>query len=111
MIREDIQQESGSLEKEETIWESLWKRPIRPKIQDFLYKSIHGTHKIGKYWLNIESLDTRSQCTTCETVESLEHILTRCHSDTRSSIWNTARELWPFGEDLWPNITLGTILG
>lgn len=111
MIRAEIQQVSGELERDETIWESLRRQPVRPKIQDFLYKSIHGTHKIGRYWLNIENCNERCQCTTCNEDETLNHILTECPSTTRTTIWAAAQDLWPYEDALWPRISAGIILG
>ena len=110
-IRVDLQNASGELETDSAIWEILRRQPVRPKIQDFLYKSIHGTHKIGRYWLNIENCNDRSNCTTCDEIETLDHILTECPASTRSVIWTAARNIWPHDDELWPAITLGTILG
>ena len=53
----------------------------------------------------------RSKCTTCEEVETLDHILTECPANTRSVIWTAAHNIWPHDEELWPAITPGTILG
>lgn len=111
MIRADLQQISNELETDAAIWESLRRQPVRPKIQDFLYKAIHGTHKVGRYWLNIENCNERCQCTTCNDDESLDHILTECPSTTRTTIWAAARDLWPYDDALWPRISLGIILG
>lgn len=110
-IRTDIQQQKGDLETDESIWRSLNSQPIRLKIRDFLYKSIHGTHKIGRYWLNIENLHSRCECTTCGSEETLEHILVECPSDTKTLIWDAARNLWPHDNELWPDTSLGIILG
>ena len=110
-IRSDLQQFNGSMETDEAIWGSIRSQPIKPKIQDFLFKSIHGTHKIGRYWLNIENLSERGRCTICNQDETLEHILTECLANTRAKIWDAARDIWPYDENLWPPITLGIILG
>lgn len=110
-IRVDLRHCNGELETDGAIWESLRRQPVRPKIQDFLYKSIHGTHKIGRYWLNIESCEDRCKCTTCNEEESLDHILTECPANTRTTICTAARTIWPYEEELWPPITPGTILG
>ena len=110
-IRSNLQQFNGSMETDEAIWGSIRSQPIKPKIQDFLFKSIHGTHKIGRYWLNIENLSERGRCTICNQDETLEHILTECLANTRAKIWDAARDIWPYDENLWPPITLGIILG
>lgn len=76
-----------------------------------MYKSIHGTHKIGRYWLNIENLTERSHCTTCDKDKTMEHILTGCPANIRSTVWTEANDIWPYDNDLWPQITPGIILG
>ena len=94
-----------------TVTGSIRSQPIKPKIQDFLFKSIHSTHKIGRYWLNIENLSKRGHCTICNQDETLKHILTDCLANTRARIWDAARDIWPYDENLWLPITLGIILG
>ena len=111
LIRRDIQQQNGELETNEAIWQSLKGHLIRLKIQDFIYKAIHGTHKIGRYWLNIENFHHRCECTTCGSDETLDHILIECPSETKTLIWSAAQNLWPHDYELWPNISTGVILG
>ena len=41
----------------------------------------------------------------------MNHILIECDQRTRSTIWRKARELWPYEEETWPEISLGTIIG
>jgi len=111
LTREAINQTLGTRETEATIWRNLRKPIIKPIIQQFLYKTMHGTHMIGKYWRNISRHEHREECTTCNTTESMEHILTTCRERTTQLVWTMARNLWPHDNTPWPNITLGTILG
>ncbi|KAH9072402.1 hypothetical protein EDB83DRAFT_2220692, partial [Lactarius deliciosus] len=52
----------------------------------------------------------RSICQTCGEDESMKHILTECNHATRLTLWRKARELWPYEEGTWPEISLGTII-
>jgi ribonuclease HI len=110
-IKEDISLFSGQHEKEETIWNSTHKKSIRPKIGQFLYHAIHNTQKIGNYWTHINSMEERANCPTCNVEESMNHILTECPHPTRQQIWTLAKEVWPYSDQTWPPITLGTTLG
>ena len=110
-IRNDIELQVGSQETDEAIWKHIRKSPVRPKIQQFFYKSIHDSHKIGRYWLNIPDFEERCFCKTCNSDESMDHILTTCDHPARTIIWAKAAELWPHAEDTWPRISFGTIIG
>jgi hypothetical protein len=76
--REAICEYNRLLEMDKTIWISIQKKEIQMKIRQFLYKTIHGTQKIGKFWTTIATLTHREQCRTCRTTETMEHILTTC---------------------------------
>jgi len=41
---------TGEIETNNAIWKSTRKKTIRPLIQQFLYRTIHGTHMIRKQW-------------------------------------------------------------
>ena len=41
---------TGNSETSATIWQGTRRKTIRPIIQQFLFKTIHRTHLIGKYW-------------------------------------------------------------
>ncbi|KAJ7208622.1 hypothetical protein GGX14DRAFT_365373 [Mycena pura] len=43
--------------------------------------------------------------------EDLDHILMRCESPGRELIWAAARTLWLERATVWPELSLGTILG
>ena len=55
LTREAISQVSGDSETSATIWHSLRRPIIKPIIQQFLYKTIHNTHKIGTYWSHLRT--------------------------------------------------------
>jgi hypothetical protein len=51
-----IQNITGQLETDESIWKGSENKDIPKKIRQFIFKSLHGAHRIGKYWLNIPTL-------------------------------------------------------
>ena len=77
-MRNTIQEYTETLETDKTIWISIRRKEIQPKIRQFLFKTIHGMQKIGKFWTTIQVLTHHAQCRTCDTTETMEHILTRC---------------------------------
>lgn len=86
-------------------------RPIlRPRVQQFLYKTIHKAYMIGDKWRDVPGFQQRQICDTCKKVESMRHILLECKVNARKLIWKKAKELWPQQWRRWPEITLGTIL-
>jgi hypothetical protein len=111
LTHEAIHLITKELETDATIWQSIRKPILRLTVQQFLYKAMHNTHMIGRYWINIPGYEDREMCTTCEETESMTHILTQCRSHTTQKIWHLARTFWPHQNIPWPEITLGTILG
>jgi ribonuclease HI len=111
-IRGDIVESNKMQETNESIWMMhIRANPIRTKIQQFFYKTIHGTQKTGRYWLNIPDFEERCFCHFCGADESMDHILTDCEHPARLAVWRMAKELWPHSEETWPMINLGSIIG
>ncbi|KAG2069423.1 RnaseH-domain-containing protein [Suillus decipiens] len=87
-------------------------KDIPKNIRQFFFKALHGTHRIGKYWLNIPTLEIHAKCAHCHNnIENMEHILTNCPANAQSTIWKLTKTIWPSTNSPWPQITLGTILG
>jgi ribonuclease HI/exonuclease III len=110
-IKEGIKQYTGQAERDDAIWTSTQNPSITPKIGQFLFNAIHGTQKIGKYWTHLNNMEERAKCLTCDVEESMTHILAECQHPTRQTIWNLAKEIWPYGDQSWPMVNLGTTLG
>jgi hypothetical protein len=110
LIKANILDLTGHLERSETIWNSTRSKAIRPKIGQFLFKSIHGAHKIGHFWSNTENPE-RILCQMCREDESMNHILLECRHPARTLVWDRVRRLWPHGNDTWPPLNIGTTLG
>jgi ribonuclease HI len=109
--REAIHRYNGLLETNGTIWSGMRRHTLRTRIKQFLYKAMHGTRKVGKYWQRIPDNEQREFCKTCRVTESMEHIPVHCQAAPRRIIWTLAEELWPHTQTLWPEIGLGIILG
>ena len=110
-IREDVAEQTNAKETNEALWDLIRKSPVRLKIRQFFYKTIHGTQKIGTYWYHIPTLEERGSCQPCNKDETMNHILIECEQRARTTIWEKAKELWPYEEGTWPTISLGTIIG
>ena len=72
---------------------------------------IHSMYMIGRYWRNINNNKHREEYTTCNTTESMDHILTKCREKTMQLTWALTQNLWPHDNTPWLDINLGTILG
>jgi len=105
-----IKRITGDLEMSTTIWQGTWRKMIRPIVQQFLYKTIHGTHLIRKYWTNINSYKEQEICMTCNETESMSYIMMQCREKSIQLIWELARNFWPHRNIPWPEIDLGTVL-
>ncbi|KAG2140057.1 ribonuclease H-like protein [Suillus clintonianus] len=112
IARYAIQKITNNLETDSTIWRKCRNKDISKKIQLFLYKAIHNTHRVGGYWNKIPQFEHRAKCRSCNTDnESMEHILIECEDPSRKTIWKLVEQLWPQTIIEWPEITYGTILG
>ena len=111
IIRASLRNLTGENETDRTIWKNVRKSTLRPLIQQFLYRAIHNTYKVGSYWSHIRGSEEREICRTCNETESMDHILTKCEHPTTRTIWALTSNLWPFEKTPWPNPNLGMILG
>ncbi|KAJ7082770.1 hypothetical protein C8R44DRAFT_753644 [Mycena epipterygia] len=93
------------------IWRAVKVNDFLPRTAQFLWKSLHDAHRIGKYWNHIPECGNCAECQCCETTDDLEHILLKCESPGQEIIWAAAKSLWMEKESQWPEVTLGTILG
>lgn len=97
--------------KYETIWRTTKHKDLTKKTQEFLWKCLHNTFKIGSFWKNIPGYENRSTCPHCKTKESMEHILMECMAPGRSEIWTLVTELWKKRSQVPIPENYGTILG
>lgn len=109
--REAVRDYCGTHETNETIWQSLWKRALRTRVKQFLYKMMHEVYMVGPSWKHIPDFEQRQTCTICNIEENMEHILTEYNSPARQKVWDLAWQTWPNEPRFWPNPSLGIILG
>jgi ribonuclease HI len=110
-IRKAIKDAFGRNVSDADIWKAVSVKDILPRTAQFLWRSIHNAHRIGKYWTHIPECGDRATCQECEVLEDLDHILTGCKSPGQGIIWEAAKSLWLEKEAIWPTVSLGTILG
>ncbi|EPS94243.1 hypothetical protein FOMPIDRAFT_1134737 [Fomitopsis schrenkii] len=109
-IREHLRAIPNAEADEAGIWLGLRLRDIRKSITDFLWKGIHGAHRVGKFWTKVPGHEERAMCPTCDTLESLNHILLECHATGQARVWALARSTWERKTLTWEQPVLNDIL-
>jgi hypothetical protein len=82
---------------EEAIWKSMRKKEITKEARTFLWRTAQDSFMVGDKWLRKNFSDEQkmnSNCRICRTLDDMEHILTRCESNERRTIWALTRSLW-----------------
>ncbi|KAJ6540432.1 hypothetical protein B0H19DRAFT_1212976 [Mycena capillaripes] len=110
-IQEALKENFGNSPKPSAIWASIRQKDISRNVRNFLWKSMHSAHRLGKYWTHIPECEERANCAHCGELESLEHILFECQSPGQSQIWALAEELWRKKHTEWPTLSMGAALG
>jgi ribonuclease HI len=111
MARHAVKDISNHLETDATIWKNCRRKELRKPIQQFLYKAMHGTFKMGEFWDRIPQHEHRAICSLCH-----ESRINGTHTTHGVSKPGTNNHLDPDKRPLarngaWPNLTIGTILG
>ncbi len=80
---------------------------LSTSVRTFMWKLKHNTHKCGQYWLKIKNLEDRGLCQTCNTIESMQHIIFNCEANNCTYAWDIVKEIctlknipWPQGFDI-----------
>lgn len=111
MTRWAVEDRSEVMPPDKVIWKSLKNKSLAKDIRNFLWKSMHNTYKLGKYWSNIPGYENRVTCPTCRVEESLEHILINCKSSEQEKIWDCVKILTEERNLQYYKPMLGNILG
>ncbi|KAJ6571170.1 hypothetical protein B0H19DRAFT_847804, partial [Mycena capillaripes] len=93
------------------IWKSIRHKDFTRQTRNFLWKSMHDAHRIGQFWKHIPTCEQWGICQYCEETEDLEHILLKCKRPGQQIIWRLAKELWLKKHPIWPDLSLGSVLG
>ncbi|EJD49838.1 hypothetical protein AURDEDRAFT_59171 [Auricularia subglabra TFB-10046 SS5] len=87
-IRDSIQAISEYQPTTKQIWSSLQSPDLSRNVRVFLWKAIHGAHKVGEYFKDMpQPWRSRGDCPTCGTTESLGHILFSCPDTGQERVW------------------------
>ncbi|KAJ7750007.1 hypothetical protein B0H16DRAFT_1374447, partial [Mycena metata] len=79
---------------EKLIWKSIRSKDLSRQVRNFMWKTSHGAHRIGKFWAHIPEMEDRANCQHCGGIETMEHILLECNRPGQAEIWNLAEALW-----------------
>jgi len=110
-VKEFVKDWTNHSPTDEHIWSVLGNKNIRRNVKNFIWRGLHDSLWTGRWWLNINGFERRAECFKCDTIESLEHILTECTASGQKEIWGIAEKLWNKSGHKWPEMTLGTIMG
>jgi ribonuclease HI/exonuclease III len=109
-IQNEIERTTGTKPTEENIWKNL-KAPIKSKINDFIWRTIHGRNKCGKFFRNIPSMEHLQWC-ECGEIETIEHILLHCERFKVEEMWKEIEQIWnKSAKTKWIQPSIGIILG
>lgn len=110
-VLESLSTRTNTLIDEASMWRGVQHRDFRRSVTDFTWKALHDAHKIGRFWSKIPGYEGRAECTTCRTLESVEHILLHCTATGQTTVWALARKAWQRRGEQWPRLALEDILG
>ncbi|KAJ7699841.1 hypothetical protein B0H16DRAFT_1348916, partial [Mycena metata] len=96
---------------EKLIWKSIRNKDLSRQVRNFMWKTLHGAHRIGKFWAHIPEMEDRANCQHCGGIETMEHILLECNRPGQAEIWNLAEALWRKRFSTWPTVSFGGIMG
>ncbi|KAJ7220660.1 hypothetical protein GGX14DRAFT_354602 [Mycena pura] len=97
---------------ERDLWLSIRNKDFSRQVRNFLYRAMHDSFPVGRYWKNIPECDNRVACQECGVTEDMEHILLHCKANNVvDATWGAAKELWATADDSWPVSSLGSLLG
>lgn len=110
-LGEALQAMCGSRPLAGSVWTKLRKDPVSKTVRDFMWKALHGAHRVGLYWKHIPGYEARAVCGVCEVEDSMAHILTECCAPGQSLIWCVAKALLRTKGVPMPAVSLGMAMG
>ncbi|EJD54705.1 hypothetical protein AURDEDRAFT_51216 [Auricularia subglabra TFB-10046 SS5] len=111
MIKDDIKAYCGYTPTTEQIWQGIRGNDMSRQVRNFLWKAVHGAHKIGPYFEKMPSpWREMAQCPTCGTEESMEHVLLDCPDSKQAVIWEQVGKFFKMRR-IDAGVSYGTILG
>ncbi|KAJ3715748.1 hypothetical protein C8R42DRAFT_583287 [Lentinula raphanica] len=101
---------SGKVVTDARIWLSMRSKDFSRPFRYFLWMTAHEAYKIGDYWTRINWETQRGECQTCNTTESMEHILTKCRCAGQDEVWKLCGEIFTRADITWERPSIGDIL-
>ncbi|KAJ3818263.1 ribonuclease H-like protein [Lentinula raphanica] len=92
------------------VWSSMRSKEFSRPFQYFLWMTAHDAYKVGEYWTRINWEVEWGECQTCNTVETMEHILTTCQCNGQNEVWDLCRDLLTRAGMTWEHPSIGDIL-
>ena len=104
LIREATHNLDSTRPSNNRIWTAAIKnrRDLSTSVRTFLWKLIHNAHKCGPYWLKIKNLEDRGICHSCNSVESMLHVIFNCEANNCTYAWNVVKEICTLKNIQWP---------
>ncbi len=102
---------SGARMTEAKLWTSLRSPDVARKVGDFLWRCLHDSLRIGKFWRHIAGYEMRAACACCGTEESIEHILVDCDAEATQEIRRLTKAVVKKRTGRDTDLALGEILG
>ncbi|KZV93460.1 hypothetical protein EXIGLDRAFT_573930, partial [Exidia glandulosa HHB12029] len=111
-VKASVTRQNGEAPTSDEIWRAIKSRDTSRNVRNFLWKGLHGGHKIGDYFTGMPAPWCEyATCPLCDKTESLQHILFECASKERTTIWKLAADFTKDRIQPWPDLDAGSVLG
>ena len=107
VTRFEVRDAFDNLPSDKQIWQSIQDQDLPQTFRAFLWKTMHGVHKLGRFWENILNFEHRANCVDCREEDNLTHIMLQCPESGYGLIWPLAKALWDKkqnGKPAWPEM-------
>ncbi|KAJ6503929.1 hypothetical protein C8R45DRAFT_754723, partial [Mycena sanguinolenta] len=81
---------AGEAPSPKQLWRAIRHKDVSRSVRFFLWMLLHDGYKVGDDWDKIQGHEYKSTCPKCGTVESMDHILTKCEENGQKQIWELA---------------------
>ncbi|EJD38925.1 hypothetical protein AURDEDRAFT_30349, partial [Auricularia subglabra TFB-10046 SS5] len=93
------------------IWSSLRNPALTRNTRNFLWKAIHGAHKVGSYFSKMPPpWKDHAMCPTCRCVEDMDHIVIACPDGHGKRLWRMA-QVFLSHKRVATQISIGLVMG
>ncbi|KAI0686120.1 hypothetical protein C8T65DRAFT_712418 [Cerioporus squamosus] len=86
-VRDALYHEVKAMPTESMLWQGVRDKVMPRRMRDFWWKSLHNALRVGRFWTHIPNYEHRATCATCDSEESLEHILLECDAPGQAEVW------------------------